>query len=118
MEDTLSERLMAVMSHFELTPNAFAKKSSIDPSHWNKMLKGELPITKKSWEKISYAFPQVSIEWLKTGEGDMLRDAPPVSASPGTSSSVAELLAIIRSQQETIRSLSETVGNLSAKISK
>lgn len=72
MEENLIGRLVTLMNHLEMTPNAFAKESSIDPSHWNKMLKGELTITKKTFDKIYKAFPRININWVKTGKGEML----------------------------------------------
>lgn len=68
-----------------------------------------------TFNRIANAFPDLNIEWLKTGEGEMLNRgvaSPSLSAMPGSAPSVAELLAIIRSQQETIKSLSETVRQL------
>ncbi|MBD5312486.1 MAG: helix-turn-helix transcriptional regulator [Bacteroides sp.] len=77
MEEALIGRLMTLMRHYELTPNAFAKKSTLDPSHFTKMLKGELTITKKTLDKICKAFPELNIDWLKTGKGEMLKTENP-----------------------------------------
>lgn len=56
--------------------NAFAKNIGVDTANLNKMVKGQQSITKKTVQKIISAYPQVSEEWLLTGEGEMLRHAP------------------------------------------
>ncbi|MDE5877558.1 MAG: helix-turn-helix domain-containing protein [Muribaculaceae bacterium] len=77
MEEALIGRLMTLMSHYELTTNAFAKKSNLDSSHYARMLKGELSITKKTLDKICTAFPEINFDWLKKGEGEMLKTKVP-----------------------------------------
>lgn len=65
--------------------------------------------------RVSKAFPDLNIQWLKTGAGEMLNPgvpSPSFDASPDSAPSVSALLDIIRSQQEAIRSLSETVRQL------
>ncbi len=67
-----------------------------------------------TYRRISESFPDLNVEWLKTGEGDMLNpsDSSTSAVDSYASSSTADLLAIIRSQQETIRTLSETIRSL------
>ncbi len=74
MSESLIDRFISLMAHFDMTPNAFAKKSTLDPSHWNKMLAGEANITAKTLEKISCAFPSINMNWVKTGQGAMIKD--------------------------------------------
>lgn len=68
----LRDRIRQVMAQFDMTSNAFAKKSSIDSSNLNKMLNEGQSITKKTLEKILTAFPNINRDWLISGEGDML----------------------------------------------
>ena len=59
-----------------MTRNAFAVKSGIDPTNFSKMLAGKQSITTNTLKKISQAHG-VNLEWLLTGEGDMM-------SKPGT----------------------------------
>lgn len=68
-----------------------------------------------TFNRVAKAFPELNLEWLKTGTGEMLNPgvpSPSFDGSPDNAQSNAALLDIIRSQQETIRSLSETVRQL------
>lgn len=56
----------------ESTVNAFAKNAGIDPANFARMLKGKQNITKKTLAKIQAANPQLNMDWVITGEGDML----------------------------------------------
>lgn len=55
----------------DMTRNAFAVKSGIDPTNFSKMLAGKQSITTNTLKKISQAHG-VNLEWLLTGEGDMM----------------------------------------------
>lgn len=59
------------MQSNQLTHNAFARKCSIDPSNFRKMMAGTLPITPGSLRKIADACG-VRYEWLLRGEGEMV----------------------------------------------
>lgn len=113
MSEYLIKRLKEVMLYFNLTPNGFATKIKVDSSNWMKMLNGEQTVTDKTLQKIVKAFPQISYDWLRTGEGEMLLSVPPSKPDlPSKDSTLAELLTIIKNQQETIKTLSETVNRL------
>lgn len=72
----ITERLSSLVFMFGNSVNAFAKNIGVDTANLNKMVKGQQSITKKTVQKIISAYPQVSEEWLLTGEGEMLRHAP------------------------------------------
>lgn len=65
-------RINQLIKHLGLTKNSLATTCGIAPSNMNKMLSGEQTITDKTLHKIVDAFPQINIEWLKTGEGEMI----------------------------------------------
>lgn len=67
----IADRLIKYMSQKGHTVNSLAKEISIDPSNFNKMLKGEQKITDKTVSKIVNALG-LNRSWLLDGEGDML----------------------------------------------
>lgn len=71
----ITERLSSLVFMFGNSVNAFAKNIGVDTANLNKMVKGQQSITKKTVQKIISAYPQVSEEWLLTGEGEMLRQS-------------------------------------------
>lgn len=77
--------------------------------------------------EILIIFPELSADWLLLEKGEMLRknnlknmavaSAPQANASNGDMSiqAPAELLALLTSQQETIKSLSRTIEHLATE---
>lgn len=65
------DRIEQLMQSNQLTHNAFARKCSIDPSNFRKMMSWTLPITPTSLRKIAEACG-VRYEWLLRGEGEMV----------------------------------------------
>ena len=74
-------------------------------------------------EKISYQYPDISVEWLVTGKGEMLRSAEPVArrlatvkepaAPPPVSDSViAVYKELLREKDATIAHQAEQIGAL------
>lgn len=109
----MPDRLRRIMESLNLTKNSLALQSGIDPANLGRMLEGKQTITVRTIRKIVDAFPQVSYEWLKTGNGDMLGATIDIACNPtDISPTIPELMAIIKSQQETIKSLSDTVSRL------
>lgn len=71
MKGNVIDRLNRVIEYMCITPAELAKKSDVDPSNFNKMLKGQLNITPKTIKKIVNA-TGVSNDWLSNGDGKML----------------------------------------------
>ncbi len=78
MEDRI-ERINLLIKYLGLTKNSLALNSGLAPSNLNKMLLGEQSITDKTLYKICEAYPQINIDWLKTGEGEMIIKNPSMS---------------------------------------
>lgn len=70
----IKDRLREALTALDSTPNAFACKANIDSSNFKKMLDGKLNITNKTIGKICQAH-NLSVEWLKSGIGDMISPA-------------------------------------------
>lgn len=67
----LKDRLMFLMSGEGLNANQFCKKADLGNGYVDKI--GD-SLRRPSIEKIKKAFPNWNINWILTGEGDMLTD--------------------------------------------
>lgn len=107
-----SERIIKLKNFLDKSYNRVAEECGINNAQTLYDIKnGKHGISKDIADKISSRYLNISKQWLLTGEGEMLVEDSS-AASSGSAPSVAELLVIIRSQQETIKSLSETVRQL------
>ena len=70
---TLKERLMQVINKLGITKAQFEKNVGLSNGFVDKS--GD-NTRKSSLEKISNTYPEININWLMTGEGEMLKSAP------------------------------------------
>lgn len=68
----ITKRIEELLIYFRVSPNKFATNCKLGSSNLGKMLKGTMPITDATIEKIIKSYPQVSFDWLKFGQGEML----------------------------------------------
>lgn len=80
-ENSIAKRLTEYMNQKGHTANSLAKEIGIDPSNFNKMLKGEQKITDKTVAKIVNAL-EINRSWLLTGDGNMMEDNTEISSLP------------------------------------
>lgn len=107
----IQSRLKEFLAYKKLTYKDFELKSGLANATASRI--GE-NTRRSTFNRVALAFPDLNINWLKTGEGEMLNPnvaSPSFDVSPAIHSD-SSLLDIIRSQQETIRTLSETVRQL------
>ena len=69
----IANNINVFIKSIRLTANAFAKNIGIDQANMSKMLRGKQKISDKTVDKICAAYPELSRNWLLTGEGEMLR---------------------------------------------
>lgn len=69
MNEQVKERIASIMTEENLTPNAFSRKVGIDPSGFQRKMKGVSPFTNKDFDKIQNAFG-ILRSWILTGEGE------------------------------------------------
>lgn len=67
--EKIIERMSHLMKREGLTKNAFATKVGINPSNFNRKMKGEIPFTIRDITKVSKNIG-VNTEWLETGDGE------------------------------------------------
>lgn len=109
------------MAEENLTPNAFSRKVGIDPSGFQRKMKGVSPFTNKDFDKIQNAFG-ILRSWILTGEGEkcsrdqtrveqrneyVLGDAWNIVGADGIVALKKEV-EMLREQNEWLRSLVET----------
>lgn len=57
---TVGKNLFAFREETSLSARAFALKCSVDPSQYNKIENGELPLTDNIFDKIKAAYPKIN----------------------------------------------------------
>lgn len=63
------ERLESILKERGDTKNAFSIKVGINPSNFNRKMKGEIPFTPKDFAKISESI-DINRDWLEFGKGE------------------------------------------------
>lgn len=71
--ETLQERLKQFITLLDLSVNSFENQCGMAQGAVNKMTDKS---RQRTLEKIHKNFPQLNMEWLKTGEGEMLNPVP------------------------------------------
>ncbi len=70
--DTINQRLIQVMEHFNLSPSAFAAKLDINRSSMSHIVSGRNKPGLEIIQKLLSAFPVINTSWLLIGSGEML----------------------------------------------
>ena len=120
------------MKHSGLNDNQVTNQLGLSVGLLGKSRREGSDLGKKTIEKILQTYTDLNYVWLMTGHGEMLyepettrilNELPMVSEPIAEYSKVSQrkddreskLLDIIKSQQETIKTLSETIKNLTSK---
>lgn len=71
----LKERILALLTYTNLTASAFAKKIGVktNQSVYDLTSGKTRTLSQSIINKITSCYPEISLEWLMTGEGEMLR---------------------------------------------
>lgn len=72
---TVQERLATFLAEYNLSAQAFERKCNIGVATASKLSENSRETT---FAKISKAYPQLNIDWLKTGDGQMLNPQPSI----------------------------------------
>ena len=70
----MENRIRKVIDYYGLKPYSFEQKISVSEGTIRKFLTGEIGMKVDTLAKISANFPDVSIDWLLLGKGEMLRE--------------------------------------------
>lgn len=120
----INERFSQIREFFCSGDNKlFASKIGEKEQNLSSICTGSRPVGLTSIMKLLVAIPEVDANWLLLGKGDMVKkkqgrnlkvtDSPQATVSNGDMSVNApkELLALLTSQQETIKKLTEIIAN-------
>lgn len=108
----MKERLIEFLAYLGVGQNKFEKTAGLSIGFVS-TLKGN-PTT-KSWNKIAAAYPNLNLDWLKTGEGKMLNDDKPDENSETVSMS-REVWEVIKNQSASLRTKDEQTAELIAML--
>lgn len=102
MENSINERFNKVFEYLKTNKIVrnqveFCQKVDVYSSDMSKYLNGKKDISKKLLEKIADSFP-ISLDWLLTGEGEMLVSSQGSGAADGQSEPVSEILKVLAGQ--------------------
>lgn len=83
----MKDRVKQVMDYYKLSQLQFANDLAVAPATISNIYKGKTAPTNNLVQSIHQAFPDVSINWLLFGEGDMLvsQSSEAKNAAPSTS---------------------------------
>lgn len=120
----MDERLVQLIDFLGMSIREFEREISVGEGLINKIIVRKSSPKVEVVEKIVEKFPQISLEWLVLGKGEILKKygqkSVNVTSSPQSNvangdmkiEAPAELVAIIAKQQETIDRLTITVDKL------
>ncbi len=105
------ERIKKVIEHAGLSDRAFALKCGINQPTLFNQLKGLRSVSLDTARAIVNSFPEISGDWLLTGEGEMLKTAPTIDIDR-----IATLVDTIATLQKTISEKDKTIAILAAQV--
>jgi hypothetical protein len=105
----IKERILQYIDSQNIVREEFYKKVSIDGANFRgKNLNSEFSADKIV--RILRIYPNISVEWLLLGEGEMLKSN--IKLKENEDEKVSKLLNIIEKQQDTINNQQEIINNL------
>lgn len=115
------ERLNKFLTSEDISMRAFERQCDIKAGTGSRMTEQSYRTT---FQKIAQHYPQLNIEWLKTGEGDMINhahskpliDIKDVEDSFNDSSVLEKFLEIIQEKDRQIEELNQRIKQLTDKL--
>lgn len=74
MEETILQRIRAILGDKSISVNALAKQIKVAQATLNPQLRGDRALSSHIVELILNEFPDVSAEWIMRGKGSMYTD--------------------------------------------
>lgn len=111
----MKERLRQIIDYYNISARSFSLKIGVNESTIRKVLSTNTSIQSNNLAKIAVNFPDINLDWLITGRGNMFYTEPADHKSPsseGVSPSPDALQAIADERERTIQVLQDTNANL------
>ena len=100
MEST-TERIKMIMKYYSLDEKTFADKVRIMPTTLDHILKGHKNPTLDIFKKIAFAFPEINIDWIVLGKGNM-----------NLNDHVSKVIEDLFSKESNVRRIKEMLTNI------
>lgn len=98
----VQERIRILIKKYYDSQKAFADSIGETTATVNNWVTGKRPIGNIVLDKLIKVFPDISIDWLKTGEGEMLKSDKPLVQLAEESSEIQKLKEEIKYLKQTI----------------
>lgn len=89
----MKDRLKEIIDYYNLNTHQFEVKINASESTIRKALVGKNSISTDTLLKISDTFPEINLDWLITGKGEMLRHEAPTATTEPRNDTLAALIA-------------------------
>lgn len=112
---TVKERLIIYLDYKKETKSAFGRKIGVSAAYITSMRKS---IDAEKLKSIAMEYPDLNIEWLMTGEGEMLKNSSSFEKNEHDLTvsdmykEICRLNRIVENQQNTISEQSKTISRL------
>lgn len=117
INSVMTERLLQLIDYLNISVREFERKIGVTEGVISKSLARKTGLKAETLQKIAEIFPQITLEWLLLGEGEMLRtqrDGQPECS--GSATEIELLKAAIRDKEKIIEGLEENQRLLKEKI--
>lgn len=108
----MTERIKTLISHLGLSTRAFALNCGIRQNTLSNQLNGVRELSLQTVIAIIKTYPEVSADWLISGEGTMFKENMPDC----NAERVLKLVDTINTLQDTINAKSETIATMAKRI--
>lgn len=108
----LSERIEKFVKHTKMSVRKFASECGLKQPTLDKHIRGTADPNAVTLTGIAKRFPELSLEWLLLGEGDMLKSKLLNDQDERT----MKLVDVIATLQETINTKNDTIAALNDRI--
>lgn len=117
MENNVLERIRLIINHYNLSERQIATKIGLTQSAVNVMFKRKSDVKLTTIVNILNSFPEIRIEWLVLGDGEMLRTEGTESRDERYIEHLEQEIEHLRTaQMELIRKIDDKASNEGGKV--
>ena len=91
-ETTLADRILMLLTHFKLNKSEFARICGVTPTNISDILSGKSKNPQRTFYVDISKNLDISLEWLMTGEGRMLKTKEDVMANEDSDNHYQEII--------------------------